>query len=101
MAVFSTDGEDEERLKTYILERVPPTLKSDLDAYILTRTATLLRLAAREAQFKASLQRRTVLQYFASLAISIACRGFLRAQTSPSACSAVQTWAISLRPTQR
>ena len=25
MAVFSTDKEDDERLKTYILERVPPT----------------------------------------------------------------------------
>ena len=34
MAVFSTDGEDDERVKTYILERVPPSLKSDLDAYI-------------------------------------------------------------------
>jgi hypothetical protein len=34
MAVFSTDGEDEERLKTYILAQVPANLKSDLDAYI-------------------------------------------------------------------
>ena len=32
MAVFSTDGEDEERLKTYILAQVPANLKSDLDA---------------------------------------------------------------------
>jgi hypothetical protein len=31
MATFSTDQEDDERPKTYILQRVPPLLKSDLD----------------------------------------------------------------------
>ena len=40
MATFSTDQEDDERLKTYILQRVPPLLKSDLDMYLLARTAT-------------------------------------------------------------
>eukprot|EP00966_Prymnesium_polylepis_P310773 7180156-Prymnesium_polylepis.1 len=40
MAVFSTDKDDDDRLKTYILERVPSTLKSDLETYILHRTAT-------------------------------------------------------------
>ena len=40
MAVFSTIKEDDERLKTYILARIPPMLKTDLDAYLLHRTAT-------------------------------------------------------------
>ena len=40
MPAFSTDKEDEDRLKTYILQRVPPMLKSELDAYLLYRTET-------------------------------------------------------------
>ena len=31
MPAFSADREDEERLKTYILQRVPPGLKKDLE----------------------------------------------------------------------
>eukprot|EP00966_Prymnesium_polylepis_P305786 7066411-Prymnesium_polylepis.1 len=69
MAVFSTDGEDKERLKTYILSRVPPSLKSDLDAFISTRTATCAARRHREAQSRAFLPRRTGRQFFASLAI--------------------------------
>ena len=33
MPAFSADREDEERLKTYILQRVPPGLKRELDIY--------------------------------------------------------------------
>ena len=33
MPAFSADREDEERLKTYILQRVPPGLKRALDIY--------------------------------------------------------------------
>ena len=36
MPAFSTDKEDEDRLKTYILQRVPPMLKSELDTYLLS-----------------------------------------------------------------
>ena len=34
MPAFSADKEDEERLKTYILQRVPPGLKRELDIYL-------------------------------------------------------------------
>jgi hypothetical protein len=40
MPAFSADREDEERLKTYILQRVPPGLKKDLEMYLLYRTET-------------------------------------------------------------
>ena len=33
MPVFSADRDDEERLKTYIIQRVPPGLKRELDAF--------------------------------------------------------------------
>ena len=46
MPAFSADKDDEERLKTYILQRVPPGLKSELDIYLLYRTETF---AARRA----------------------------------------------------
>ena len=46
MPAFSADREDEERLKTYILQRVPPGLKRELDIYLLYRTETF---AARRA----------------------------------------------------
>ena len=46
MPAFSADRDDEERLKTYILQRVPPSLKSELEAYLLYRTETF---AARRA----------------------------------------------------
>ena len=67
MAVFSTDKEDDERLKTYILERVPPTLKSDLETYILHRTATFAARTAREAQFRVSQPRQIGRPCFAYL----------------------------------
>ena len=40
MPAFSANREDEERLKTYILQRVPPGLKKDLETYLLYRTET-------------------------------------------------------------
>jgi hypothetical protein len=40
MPAFSADKEDEERLKTYILQRVPPMLKTELECYLLYRTET-------------------------------------------------------------
>ena len=69
MAVFSTDGEDEERLKTYILTRVPPSLKSDLDAFILTRTATFAarRQGGAVQSISAEADRTAVLRFFGYL----------------------------------
>ena len=40
MPAFSADADDETRLKTYTLQRVPPLLKSQLEQYTLHRTAT-------------------------------------------------------------
>ena len=34
------DRDDQDRLKVYILQRVPPSLKIELDAYLLYRTET-------------------------------------------------------------
>ena len=47
MPAFSADKDDEVRLKTYILQNVPPLLKKELDEYLLLyRTETF---AARRA----------------------------------------------------
>ena len=40
MPAFSTDREDDDRLRTYSLRHVPPGLKRDLDRYVAFRTAT-------------------------------------------------------------
>jgi hypothetical protein len=40
MPAFSSDKDDDERLKTYILQRVPPMLKTELERYLLYRTET-------------------------------------------------------------
>ena len=40
MPAFNADKDDEERLKTYILQRVPPGLKRELDAYLRKRTGS-------------------------------------------------------------
>ena len=40
MPTFNADKDDEERLRTYILQRIPPGLKRELDAYLLYRTET-------------------------------------------------------------
>jgi hypothetical protein len=91
MAVFSTDGEDEERLKTYILSRVPPSLKSDLDAYILNRTETFAarRQGGAVQSISAEADRTAVLRFFgylnrlqrvpqgADLSINLLCRADL------------------------
>ena len=37
MPAFSADKDDDDRLKTYILQRVPPMLKTELDRYLLYR----------------------------------------------------------------
>ena len=91
MAVFSTDGEDEERLKTYILAQVPANLKSDLDAYILNRTATFAarRQGGAVQSISAEADRTAVLRFYgylqrlqrvpqgADLSISLLCRADL------------------------
>ena len=46
MPDFSTDKDDDERLRTYILQRIPSMLKRELDRYLLYRTETF---AARRA----------------------------------------------------
>jgi len=40
MPSFAADADDETRLKTYTLQRVPPLLRKELDTYIAHRTAT-------------------------------------------------------------
>ena len=40
MPSFAADRDDETRLKTYTLQRVPSLLKTELDAYLLYRTET-------------------------------------------------------------
>ena len=40
MQPFSSDANDEQRLKTYTLQRVPPGLKNELDTYLVYRTET-------------------------------------------------------------
>jgi hypothetical protein len=40
MPAFTSDHDDEKRMKVYIMQRVPPILKSELDGYITYRTAT-------------------------------------------------------------
>jgi hypothetical protein len=91
MAVFSTDNEDDERLKTYILARVPPALKSDLDVYILNRTATFAarRQGGAVQSISAEADRTALLRFFgylerlqrvpqgADLAIDLLCRADL------------------------
>ena len=91
MAVFSTDKEDDERLKTYILERVPSTLKSDLETYILHRTATFAarRQGGAVQSVSAEADRTALLRFFgymdrlqrtpqgAELAIDLLCRADL------------------------
>ena len=46
MPAFSADKDDEARLRTYVLQHVPPMLKKELDTYLLYRTETF---AARRA----------------------------------------------------
>jgi hypothetical protein len=91
MAVFSTDGEDEERLKTYILSPMPPSLKSVLDAYILNRTETFAarRQGGAVQSISAEADRTAVLRFFgylnrlqrvpqgADLSINLLCRADL------------------------
>ena len=40
MPAFSAVADDEERTRSYVLQRIPPALKRELDAYILHRTST-------------------------------------------------------------
>ena len=91
MATFSTDQEDDERLKTYILQRVPPLLKSDLDLYLLARTATFAarRHGGAVQSISAESDRTALLRFYgylermqrvpagADLYISLLCRADL------------------------
>ena len=91
MATFSTDQEDDERLKTYILQRVPPLLKSDLDMYLLARTATFAarRQGGAVQSISAESDRTALLRFYgylermqrvpagADLYISLLCRADL------------------------
>ena len=69
MATFSTDQEDDERLKTYILQRVPPLLKSDLDMYLLARTATFAarRQGGAVQSISAESDRTALLRFYGYL----------------------------------
>ena len=63
MPPFKAVPDDEERLKTYILQRVPASLKKELDEYIEHRTATFaarrparrMNIPAPEKKFDAPL----------------------------------------------
>eukprot|EP00966_Prymnesium_polylepis_P063118 1465120-Prymnesium_polylepis.1 len=91
MAVFSTDQEDDERPKTYILERVPSTLKSELETHILHRTATFAarRQGGAVQSVSAEADKTALLRFFgymdrlqrvpqgAELAIDLLCRADL------------------------
>ena len=66
MPAFCADRDDEERLKTYILQRVPPALRCELDAFLLFRTETF---AARRAggavqSISAEADTTTLLRFF-------------------------------------
>ena len=56
MPIFSADRDDEARLKTYILQRVPPMLKKELGDFSGQRRSPLAVLVG---QCRASLQRQT------------------------------------------
>ena len=74
MPAFSVDKDDETRLKTYILQNVPPLLKKELDTYLLYRTETF---AARRAggavqSISAEADNMALLRFFGWQAATIA-----------------------------
>ena len=74
MPAFSADKDDETRLKTYILENVPPLLKKELDTYLLYRAETF---AARRAggavqSISAEADNMALLRFFGWQAATIA-----------------------------
>lgn len=91
MAVFSADKEDDDRVKTYILARVPPMLKTDLDTYLLCRTATFAarRQGGAVQSISAEADRTALLRFYgylerlqrlpqgADLSINLLCRADL------------------------
>ena len=67
MPAFSADKDDDARLKTYILQRVPPMLKKELDSYLLFRTQTFAARRAGGAVQSISAQKLTPRLCFASM----------------------------------
>ena len=66
MPAFSADQEDDARLKTYILQRVPPGLKKELDNYLLYRTQTFAsrRQGGAVQSVSAEADNTAVLRFF-------------------------------------
>ena len=68
MPAFSADREDEERLKTYILQRVPPSLKSEVDAYYRTETFAARRAGGAVQSISAEADQTALLRFFGWMA---------------------------------
>ena len=69
MPVFSAVQDDEERMKTYILNPVPSILKKELDEYIVYRTATFSarRQGAAVQSISAEGDKTALLRFFGYL----------------------------------
>ena len=69
MPAFQSVPDDEERLKTYILQRVPASLKKELDEYIGHRTATFAarRQGGAVQSISAEADRTQLLRFFGYL----------------------------------
>ena len=66
MANFSTDRDDDSRLKVYALRRVPPPLKTGLDVYMLYRTETFAarRQGGAVQSISAEADKTSLLRFF-------------------------------------
>ena len=106
MAAFNTDRDDEERLKTYILQRISPAFKKELETFLLYRTETFAarRQGGAVQSISAEADRTALLRLFgymehlnripagAEFSISFLCR--------PDVGDLVQDYATWLQNTQ-
>ena len=69
MPAFQAVADDEQRMSTYILQRVPPALAKDLSAYISYRTATFAarRQGGAVQSISAEADRTQLLRFFGYL----------------------------------
>ena len=101
MPAFSTDKEDEDRLKTYILQRVPPMLKSELDAYLLYRTDTFAarRQGGAVQSVSAEADSTSLLRFFGwQVATNRPLLGEFTTRAQPDAKPPAQPVGVSLPP---
>ena len=66
MPSFVSDADDETRLKTYVLQRVPPGLRKELDTYLIHRTETFAarRQGAAVQSISAETDVNALLRFF-------------------------------------